>query len=499
MLDEALKGWWYEKSGAFISKAAQKLSSFNLGFVLRGSLRRLPGRILRASESRIKSLTARLAARTLEAATDMSTRALAKAVRNGPEKSQRRLEKGKGRTLWGVTPILTLPLKARADRLLGFRSHSLVFVTYYITRNFDFNLRVLVNGVARYAPGLSPALEKLILAWAISRYDVFHYFFDRGLMAPVTRFGINPMELDLLRAAGKRVYGYAYGADVRRRNATRALGKWNFCSDCPDPLKFCICDDESGSQIMKGMCEKLTAANALGDMLTYVPKSRNMHYWPIDLDKITLAPSKPGSGPLRIAHAPNHGHFKGTHHLEEAIDRLKQAGHEIEYIKVQGVPNTEVIRLFGEADVVADQFIGGAYGYTALEAMARGKPVLTYVRSSDLVEAVAECPLINVTPDTLEATLLWCLENRDKLATIGTQGRAYAERWHSIEAVAARFGQMYEDTTDFPRATLAAIRRQRHVETERRTAIAQSAGWQHPFMVTAALDSKLASSMPALT
>ena len=36
--------------------------------------------------------------------------------------------------MWGVTPILTLPLLARCDRLLGLRSESLVFTTYYTTK-----------------------------------------------------------------------------------------------------------------------------------------------------------------------------------------------------------------------------------------------------------------------------------------------------------------------------------------------------------------------------
>src|SRR5262249_1416506 len=54
-----------------------------------------------------------------------------------------RLRRGRVRSLWGTTPILTLPLLARCDRLLGFRSHSLVFVTYYISRAFDFNLRFI--------------------------------------------------------------------------------------------------------------------------------------------------------------------------------------------------------------------------------------------------------------------------------------------------------------------------------------------------------------------
>jgi hypothetical protein len=293
---------------------------------------------------------------------------------------------------------------------------------------------------------------------------------------------VNPAELDLLRAAGKRVYLYAYGADVRRREETLALGKWNFCAECPEPERFCACTPEN-APIMAAMASKATCAIALGDMLAYVPQARNMHYWPIDLARVPpAAPPRP-DGPLRIAHAPNHTHFKGSHYLEAAIERLRAEGHVIDYMKVQGVPNTEVIRLFGEADLVADQFIGGAYGYTALEAMARGKPVMTYVRAPDLVEAVEECPLINVTPDTLEETLRWCLMNRAQLAAIGAQGTAYVRRWHTIDAVAERLGRMYVETADFPEATLRSIREARAAILAAREGVAQATGWKHPFLV----------------
>src|SRR5262249_53518113 len=40
------------------------------------------------------------------------------------------------RTMWGVTPILTLPLLAKCDRLLGLRSESLVFTAYHTTNSF---------------------------------------------------------------------------------------------------------------------------------------------------------------------------------------------------------------------------------------------------------------------------------------------------------------------------------------------------------------------------
>jgi hypothetical protein len=399
------------------------------------------------------------------------------------QRTLRRLKRGEVRSLWGCTPILTLPMKSRADRLLGFVSHSLVFTTYSIFRNFDIDLSKLVGFSYRLDYTFGRTIHRLVLYIAMRRYDVFHFFFDRGILPPPQRFGISLEELDLLRAAGKRVYLYAYGADVRLRGKTLSLGRWNFCTDCPEIGKFCFCDDEAGKKTLAEIAQRVTGTVALGDMINYVPGCRIMHYWPIDTEAVTALSRPAASGPLLIAHAPNHTHFKGSHYLEAAIDRLCSEGHMIRYVKLQGVPNAEVIRLFGEADIVADQFIGGAYGYTALEAMARSKPVLTYVRTPDLVEAAEECPLINTTPDTLEAVLRWLLDNRDQLPLIGAQGRAYVERWHSIGAVAERFGRMYEETADFPEAVLDKIKAQRRSENTARAAISSVCGWKHPFRV----------------
>lgn len=407
---------------------------------------------------------------------------------------QRRLANGRARALWAATPILTLPLKARATRLLGLESTSLVFETYYITQGFDLNLHRLVNGAARLGPLASGIADRLILAWALLRYDVFHYFFDRGLMRPTGRFGIRLDELDMLAAADKRVYAFAYGADVRVRERTLTLGHWNFCTECPQPLKYCLCDDATGVPALDAACERLTAPVALGDMLVYPRGAVNLHYWPIDLDRVRpTQPRNAEEAPLRIAHAPNHTHFKGSHHLEAIIDRLAAEGHAIEYVKVQGVPNEEVIRLFDKADLVADQFIGGAYGYTALEAMAMGKPVITFVRGPELVEAAPECPLINATPDTLEETLRWCLANRAMLATIGAAGRSYVARWHSVDAVAARFGRLYLDTARFPQVMNAQFEAAMAREALRRAAI-RPVGFEHPFRVEAEYCARLAAS-----
>ncbi len=396
--------------------------------------------------------------------------------------SARRKARGLMRALWGVTPILTLPLKARASAMLGLESRSLVFETYYITQDFDLNLRRFANGAALLGPWAADLADRLILIWALLRFDVFHYFFDRGLMRPRGRFGIRTEELDVLRAAGKVVYVFAYGADIRQREATMALGRWNFCVECPEPGKFCICDDRAAAEIA-AVCARITAPVAMADMVGYVPGARIISYWPVDMQAIGPAPASAKEGPLRVVHAPNHAHFKGSPHLEAVIGKLRAAGHAIDYVKVQGVPNHEVMRLFGEADVVADQFLGGAFGYAALEAMARGKPVISYVRSWDMVEAPEECPILNATPDVLEDALLWCLAHRDRLPLIGAQGRAYVSRWHSLEAVAARLGRMYRETIDLPVAVKARIEAHLLAEPARREGVALVSGWETPFRI----------------
>jgi glycosyltransferase involved in cell wall biosynthesis len=408
---------------------------------------------------------------------------LEQSIQLGRAMTKIRLVRQKPRSLWGATPILTLPLKARADRLLGLRSETLVFTTYYITQDFDWNLRRVVGAVRRFVPGLVPVLDRLILAWVLFRYDVVHLFHDRGITTPAGRFGIPYWEIDALRRANKAVYLFAYGADVRTRDATLALGRWNFCVECPEPGKYCICTEDEGHRVAIS-AQRATGCLGMADMVPYVPSARHLDYWPIDTDRLQPAPAHSSGGPLRIVHAPNHTHFKGTRHLLACVEALRAEGREIELVQLQGVPNSAVMKAFAEADIVADQFIGGAYGYSALEAMALGKPVLSYIRDPLAIEAFDECPILNATPTTLHETLAWCCDNRDRLAAIGRQGRAYVERWHAIDAVAERLGRLYENDVRIGHVLRPRIEEQRDEIEARRRQISEEPNWDHPYRIS---------------
>jgi hypothetical protein len=368
-----------------------------------------------------------------------------------------RFRRGRIRSIWGVTPILTLRTQARCDRLLGIEGESVVLSEYHIMRDFDHNLSALARQVHARNSGLYQPFCRLLLAWALIRFDVFNYFADRGFLPPEDRFGIHWTELAALRAAGKRLYVYAYGADVRTRGRTLDSGRWNLCSVCPEPGKFCICDDDRGTSNIRATAAAATAMIAMADMPRYVPGCWQFDYWPIDINSLSWEPLNK-TGPLTVAHAPNTAWTKGSQYLVEAIERLKAEGATIELIRVQGVPNEEVLRLFTRATIVADQFICGAFGYTALEAMAIGRPVLCFLREPENVAGGTECPIINTSPDEIYDRLRWCLANRDRLVEIGNEGRRYVERYHSLVAVAQRLASLYGRTGEFPPVVAAAIR-----------------------------------------
>ena len=366
--------------------------------------------------------------------------------------TEKRIQKGTARTLWASTPILTLPLLAACDRLLGFRSSSLVFRTYYITRSFDINL-ILFEGAFRLTRSRTclAFFRWIVFAWALLRFDTFNYFYDRGLLLSDNRYGINPEELELLYRSGKRLYTYAYGADVRTRETTLQLPSPSLCQDCPEPGKFCICTTESLASSLGRLAGRTTAQIAMGDMVAYVPGCRDIHYWPIDPDKFDARPPTFRAGDsLRVAHAPNHGHFKGTSLLKEAIDKLAREGEKIELVSIQGVSNRKVIELFGTAHIVADQFVAGFHGYTTLEAMAVAKPVLCFLRNDEMMIDPATCPIINTRPEEIYAVLKKCLRGEIDLETTGRNGRRYVEKHYSLRAVAARLGKLYIETAKFP-------------------------------------------------
>jgi glycosyltransferase involved in cell wall biosynthesis len=344
------------------------------------------------------------------------------------------------KSVWGTTPIISICNNSKAESLLGIKADTLVFSSYFITDRFRYDFSQFDRN--RFTRAL---IRILVFPWALLKYDIFHFFCDRGILPTKGWSGVNLFELILMRLFRKKVFVYTYGADVRTREKTMQLGKYNCCMHCPNVGIACVCDEARHEKNVEKISRYATEVLSMGDMMEYLPESdAALFFWPIDVKKVNyIQESSRHDGPIRIVHAPNHRHYKGTDYLIEAVEELKKEGLSLELVLVEKKANEEAMKLYQEADIIAEQFLIGWHGFMAIEAMALGKPVICYIRKQGYLLAPEECPIVNANPDNLKEVIQDLAENPDKRKNVGKQGRAYVEKYFSLESFSARLAGLY--------------------------------------------------------
>lgn len=352
-------------------------------------------------------------------------------------------------SVWTGAPVLNLAINARAERLLGARTRSIVNHTYFITNQFDIVLERYFKG--RWWLRVAPYLG---FFWICLRACRVHAFCDGAMLPGYRRLSFNRLEFCGYRLLGIPVFLWTYGADVRSRGVTQGLGEPNCCTDCTAVKIACICQDQVWVANRRFLARNAAAIFAMGDMIEYVPDGRNdLFFWPVDLDKDggrhyrPVYPAAAVGSPVRVVHAPNHRQFKGTKYLEAAVDELRRQGIPIELVLVERVPNDQALLIYRTADIVFDQCLVGFHGYFALEAMALGKPVMCFIRHPDrYLLNHEECPIINVHRDQLKDALRrYATVDRSRLPEIGRLSRRYVERHFSLAAFAGRLAKTYKE------------------------------------------------------
>jgi len=252
------------------------------------------------------------------------------------------------------------------------------------------------------------------------------------------------VELALLRFFGKTVFIQYQGDDARQGDFCLSHFEISPAQKVESGYYTHEKDILKRKQIktLTGLARKSYALNP--DLLHVLPpNSEFLPYSHIALDEWTPAYNQMENHPLRFGHAPTHRGVKGTDLILEAADRLRKAGYEFELDLIEGLSNQEAKKRYTAIDVLIDQLYAGWYGGLAVEAMALGKPVLVYIRESDLVfipeEMRKDLPFIQATPATIEAGMKLALDmpRRDLLA-LAHRSRSYVERWHDPIVIANR-------------------------------------------------------------
>lgn len=124
-------------------------------------------------------------------------------------------------------------------------------------------------------------------------------------------------------------------------------------------------------------------------------KATHIKYKVIDLEKFNPNICIPkelqleGNGKFRILHSfmfskereqKFKGNIKGSKYIVEAVDRLVREGYPIEFLYYDRVPANQFKFIQAQASIVVEELIRGDWGSTAVESVALGKPVITFVR-----------------------------------------------------------------------------------------------------------------------
>lgn len=269
---------------------------------------------------------------------------------------------------------------------------------------------------------------------AVLRSDIVHWHTKAAL----------PREADMRLATAlhkARIIEF-HGSEARTlEHANRFLKEVH--EDASNPYRV----REDAAQYQRHVARFADTAIVPIDLVPHVVPGifRNIVVRPGLVDVASIKVRVPASGETRplVVHAASSS-VKGTSAVRAA---LRDLGAESSFRSnvVEGLPRQQLTDLMTEADIYLDQFVLGAPGIAAFEAMAMGKPVVAYIDRDVAARLPEECPIISATPHDLAAKLEPLLASGELRAEIGRKSREYVEQHHDSRSVGARLARLYQD------------------------------------------------------
>ncbi|MCL5407146.1 MAG: glycosyltransferase [Patescibacteria group bacterium] len=334
------------------------------------------------------------------------------------------------------SPLPFFAVKALKTQGYKVNNFSLDVPSFFRPISFDFILAD--HKFLRIFSYLSDYL--FLFLWALLKYDIFEFAFSGGiLMNSHWRKG----EFVFLKLCAKKISVYGYGSDCKILSDVRNYGfKYNNAMDRTE-------ETESWSEkiIRENVKRAQKYANVLiaggdiihlGEKAIMLPLATDLSFWkdsPLPKNKI-----------INIIHSTNHRSHKGTRFIIDIISELEKKL-PIKLTLLEKKTMAECREIYPKADIFIPDVVSGWHGFTAIEAMATGRPVITYLRS-DIEKFhhyyAKNIPAISANPDNLAEVVTKLVKNQKLREELGKHGREYVEKYHSLKFVGALRNILYE-------------------------------------------------------
>lgn len=271
---------------------------------------------------------------------------------------------------------------------------------------------------------------KKVAAKKIATNDIFHFHFGTSLTLDHT-------DLALINELGKKIVMQHWGSDVRQQTKAK--------KNSPN-VKVKVLDENSIKNELEQF-SKLIKNCIVSDyeLYEYVKEHyENVYVIPpcINLNKFKNLNYKKNRDKLLVVHAPTDREVKGTEYIINAVYDLKNI-YDLDFILIENLRNEEALEIYKEADIVIDQLLIGSYGLVAIESMAMGKTVISYINDYMKTKYPIDLPIISANIDNIKFKLESLIKKKEQLNEIGEKGRVYVEKYHDINCVSKKIEDIY--------------------------------------------------------
>lgn len=271
--------------------------------------------------------------------------------------------------------------------------------------------------------------------WALKNFDIFHLYFDGGFLDRTIWWRLEPIIYQLF---GKKVILYPYGADVwdtfRNTNRLSKLGQM-----CCSPKYFHL--DFKRIKRTYWLAKYANFVIGAVNYIDFLPKidiftfhghivgdTGNYRYVFPPIDK-----------KVKIIHYANQGVRKGSHFIKQTFDNLRNERDDFEFESYYGLPREIALKKLDDIHIFIEQITDGFLSYSAVEALLKGKIVLTNL-SENLIDFYKylnynyyenffdELPIINVNSSNLKDKITELLNNKENLEVFSKKSEKFIRK-----------------------------------------------------------------------
>ncbi|WP_169713511.1 glycosyltransferase family 4 protein [Paludifilum halophilum] len=267
-----------------------------------------------------------------------------------------------------------------------------------------------------------------------NEFDVFHYYWGLTIYN-------DGSDLDQLIHQHKKVLMRHCGNDVRIRSAARKNNPY---------IRILYRNGQTEEQVvnhLKILSRRIRDA-VVPDYELYEHAKlfyEKVHVVPRMIQTQSFRPRFPdekNDRPL-VVHAPSLPFFKGSGDVIDTVKEL-QRRYDFDFQLVKNLPQRKALKIYSRADIIIDQLLIGTYGVLAVEAMALGKPVISYLREDLKSTFLTDPPIVSANPATLYEQLEWLITHPAERRRLGISGRKYVEDMHDVRKVVPQMIRVYK-------------------------------------------------------